>query len=149
MTTATLHSLNFERFPCSVLYSRKTLDLLSIKKRFYLIDTNEPTRAGTGIRFEEMIICRLRDSRFVLYINSLCRSESKKMRVTFAHLDLGIGGAERLVVDAGVALQKAGHRVEFITSHHDQAHCFPETREQLPVTVSIWYRSVPYMFCQL
>ncbi|XP_022658602.1 alpha-1,3/1,6-mannosyltransferase ALG2-like [Varroa destructor] len=57
------------------------------------------------------------------------------MRVTFVHLDLGIGGAERLVVDAGLALKKAGHQIEFITSHHDQAHCFPETRGELHVTV--------------
>lgn len=59
------------------------------------------------------------------------------MRVTFVHLDLGIGGAERLVVDAGLALKKAGHQIEFITSHHDQAHCFPETRGELHVTVCI------------
>ena len=57
------------------------------------------------------------------------------MKVTFVHLDLGIGGAERLVVDSGVALQTAGHAVDFVTSHHDKSHCFPETRSQLSVTV--------------
>ncbi|KAI0257847.1 alpha-1,3-mannosyltransferase ALG2 [Gloeopeniophorella convolvens] len=40
-----------------------------------------------------------------------------------------IGGAERLVVDAAVGLQKLGHTVEIYTSHHDTAHCFDETRD--------------------
>jgi hypothetical protein len=39
------------------------------------------------------------------------------------------GGAERLVVDAAVGLQKLGHTVEIYTSHHDPAHCFDETRD--------------------
>lgn len=47
--------------------------------------------------------------------------------VAFLHPDLGIGGAERLVVDAGLALQKAGHHVHYYTSHHDKTHCFKET----------------------
>ena len=33
------------------------------------------------------------------------------MRIAFLHPDLGIGGAERLVVDAAVALQQQGHDV--------------------------------------
>ncbi|XP_076031777.1 alpha-1,3/1,6-mannosyltransferase Alg2 [Oratosquilla oratoria] len=49
------------------------------------------------------------------------------VRVTFLHPDLGIGGAERLVVDAAIALKDKGHEVEFYTSHHDPSHCFPET----------------------
>jgi len=32
--------------------------------------------------------------------------------VVFLHPDLGIGGAERLVVDAALALQTRGHKVE-------------------------------------
>ncbi|KAI0303327.1 glycosyltransferase family 4 protein [Multifurca ochricompacta] len=51
------------------------------------------------------------------------------LRVAFIHPDLGIGGAERLVVDAAVGLQKLGHTVEIYTSHHDPAHCFDETRD--------------------
>lgn len=49
------------------------------------------------------------------------------MRVLFIHPDLGIGGAERLVVDAALALQKKGHDVSFLTNHHDSSHCFEET----------------------
>ena len=68
------------------------------------------------------------------------------LRIAFIHPDLGIGnrriyplftpqsnyiagGAERLVVDAAVGLQKLGHTVHVYTSHHDTAHCFDETRD--------------------
>eukprot|EP00095_Tigriopus_kingsejongensis_P001632 maker-scaffold121_size336169-snap-gene-0.14 protein:Tk01632 transcript:maker-scaffold121_size336169-snap-gene-0.14-mRNA-1 annotation:"hypothetical protein BRAFLDRAFT_70178" len=51
------------------------------------------------------------------------------VRVVFLHPDLGIGGAERLVVDAGLALKARGHEVHFVTAHHDPAHCFEETRD--------------------
>ncbi|CAK7230429.1 Alpha-1,3-mannosyltransferase-like protein [Sporothrix curviconia] len=52
----------------------------------------------------------------------------KKKTVVFFHPDLGIGGAERLVVDAAVGLQNRGHRVVIFTSHCDPAHCFDEVR---------------------
>lgn len=51
------------------------------------------------------------------------------VRVLFMHPDLGIGGAERLVVDAALALQKTGHSVQFLTNHHDPSHCFEETSD--------------------
>jgi glycosyltransferase involved in cell wall biosynthesis len=51
------------------------------------------------------------------------------MNIAFLHPDLGIGGAERLVVDAALALQGRGHRVTIFTSHHDPARCFDETRD--------------------
>lgn len=49
--------------------------------------------------------------------------------MVFLHPDLGIGGAERLVVDAAVALQSMGHTVQMVTAHHDPSHCFEETRD--------------------
>ena len=49
------------------------------------------------------------------------------LRVAFIHPDLGIGGAERLVVDAALGLQALGHSVDIYTSHHDRDHCFEET----------------------
>ncbi|KAJ7168065.1 mannosyltransferase [Mycena crocata] len=52
----------------------------------------------------------------------------KPLRVAFIHPDLGIGGAERLVVDAAVGLQALGHSLIIYTSHHDPKHCFEETR---------------------
>lgn len=57
-------------------------------------------------------------------------------KIIFIHPDLGIGGAERLAVDAALALKQEGHDVEFITSHHNRNHCFVETKDgTLPVQV--------------
>ncbi|KAJ2726246.1 Alpha-1,3-mannosyltransferase-like protein [Coemansia sp. Benny D115] len=53
----------------------------------------------------------------------------KRLTIGFVHPNLGIGGAERLVVDAAVSLQKLGHRVVIYTQHHDINHCFEETRD--------------------
>jgi alpha-1,3/alpha-1,6-mannosyltransferase len=50
------------------------------------------------------------------------------MKITIVHLDLGIGGAERLIVNIGVALKEMGHDVSIVTSHHDQGHSFEETK---------------------
>ncbi len=49
--------------------------------------------------------------------------------VAFIHPDLGIGGAERLVVDAAVHLRRAGHRVVMFTAAHDPNRCFEETKD--------------------
>lgn len=58
-----------------------------------------------------------------------------KANIVFLHPDLGIGGAERLVVDAALALKQRGYNVNFVTTHHDTSHCFTETRDgTLPVT---------------
>ncbi|XP_063403400.1 alpha-1,3/1,6-mannosyltransferase ALG2-like [Mytilus trossulus] len=51
------------------------------------------------------------------------------LKVLFLHPDLGIGGAERAVIDAALALKSQGHQVHFVTSHHDINHCFQETRD--------------------
>jgi alpha-1,3/alpha-1,6-mannosyltransferase len=51
------------------------------------------------------------------------------MKVAFAHLDLGIGGAEALVVSAALAAAKKGHEVLIFTTHHDKTHCFAQTRD--------------------
>jgi len=48
-------------------------------------------------------------------------------KIAFIHPDLGIGGAERLICDAALALQSEGHTVKIFTSHHDPHHCFSET----------------------
>ncbi|KAJ1719554.1 Alpha-1,3-mannosyltransferase-like protein [Coemansia erecta] len=53
----------------------------------------------------------------------------RRLTIGFFHPNLGIGGAERLVVDAAVSLQKLGHRVVLYTMHHDVSHCFDETRD--------------------
>ncbi|GIY29238.1 hypothetical protein CDAR_206671 [Caerostris darwini] len=58
------------------------------------------------------------------------------MKIVFLHPDLGIGGAERLIVDAAVALKSKGHEINIVTNHHDPNHCFSETKDgSLDVTV--------------
>jgi alpha-1,3/alpha-1,6-mannosyltransferase len=49
--------------------------------------------------------------------------------VVIIHPDLGIGGAERLIIDVALALQNRGHRVTIYTSHCDKSHCFEEARD--------------------
>ncbi|XP_013398500.1 alpha-1,3/1,6-mannosyltransferase ALG2 [Lingula anatina] len=62
-------------------------------------------------------------------------TENRQLNVVFIHPDLGIGGAERAVVDAALALKSSGHSVQFVTAHHDPSHCFEETRDgQLKIT---------------
>ncbi|KAJ9669603.1 Alpha-1,3-mannosyltransferase-like protein [Coniosporium apollinis] len=51
------------------------------------------------------------------------------LNIVFFHPDLGIGGAERLVIDAAVGLQTLGHKVTIFTSHCDPKHCFDEARD--------------------
>jgi len=61
----------------------------------------------------------------------------KMVNIVFIHPDLGIGGAEKSMVDAALALKSNGHNVEFITSYHNTDHCFDETKDgTFNVTVS-------------
>ncbi|TDH65605.1 hypothetical protein CCR75_003921 [Bremia lactucae] len=59
------------------------------------------------------------------------------LRVGFLHPDLGIGGAENLVVNAAIALQQRGAHVTIFTAHHDINHCFEETRGDGPLAAHV------------
>ncbi|KAK6897713.1 Alpha-1,3/1,6-mannosyltransferase ALG2 [Candida tropicalis] len=60
----------------------------------------------------------------------------KSYKIAFVHPDLGIGGAERLVVDAAVGLQDLDNDIIIYTSHCDLTHCFEEVSSgQLKVSV--------------
>jgi len=49
--------------------------------------------------------------------------------VVILHLDLGIGGAEQLVVNVATILKRDLQcHVTLLTSHHDERHCFEATR---------------------
>ncbi|KAJ9153492.1 hypothetical protein P3X46_026923 [Hevea brasiliensis] len=64
------------------------------------------------------------------------RKVSPKLNIAIIHPDLGIGGAERLIVDAAVELGSHGHNVHIFTAHHDKNRCFEETVSgTFPVTV--------------
>ncbi|QDZ24253.1 alpha-1,3/1,6-mannosyltransferase ALG2 [Chloropicon primus] len=55
----------------------------------------------------------------------------QRVRVAFVHPDLGLGGAERLVVDAASELAEGhGCHVEVYTAHHDEERCFEETKQK-------------------
>lgn len=73
----------------------------------------------------------------------------RKLNIAIIHPDLGIGGAERLIVDAAVELVSHGHDVHIFTAHHDKNRCFEETVSgTFPVTVygSFLPRHVFYRF---
>ena len=55
--------------------------------------------------------------------------EPTQRSLVFYHPDLGIGGAERLIVDAAVSLQNLGHKITIFTSYCDPNHCFDEARD--------------------
>ncbi|VDM11556.1 unnamed protein product [Wuchereria bancrofti] len=64
------------------------------------------------------------------------------MFITIIHPDLGIGGAERLVVDAAIAMKENGHRVQFVTNHFNPKHAFLETNEFGIKVVDVFPRSI-------
>lgn len=49
------------------------------------------------------------------------------MSVIFLHPDLGVGGAERAIVDAALAAKSIGYDVEIVTNYHDPKRAFEET----------------------
>lgn len=51
------------------------------------------------------------------------------MKVIFIHPDLGVGGAERLILDAAVAAKSSGHQVKILTNNFDPKHCFEDTND--------------------
>lgn len=66
----------------------------------------------------------------------MAKGTSSKLNIAIIHPDLGIGGAERLIVDAAVELASHGHKVHIFTAHHDKNRCFEETiTGHFPVTV--------------
>lgn len=52
---------------------------------------------------------------------------ARRLRVAFVRPNLGLGGSERLVVDAALELTARGHTVAILVAAHDRAHAFPET----------------------
>jgi alpha-1,3/alpha-1,6-mannosyltransferase len=48
----------------------------------------------------------------------------RPLKVVFLHLDLGIGGAEQLVLQLATASQALGHEVQIFTTRCDADHCF-------------------------
>lgn len=60
-----------------------------------------------------------------IYIYCRMTDTSRKpLKIVFIHLDLGIGGAEQLVLQLATAGQQLGHFVELVTTRCDADHCF-------------------------
>lgn len=55
--------------------------------------------------------------------------EARRLRIGFIHPVLGLGGAERLVVDAALELRARGHDAAILTAEWTPARAFPETRD--------------------
>lgn len=51
------------------------------------------------------------------------------MKIAFIHPDLGIGGAEQLIVNLAVGLKNKGNYVKIYTPYHNPDHCFKETKD--------------------
>ncbi|ODV59605.1 GDP-Man:Man(1)GlcNAc(2)-PP-dolichol alpha-1,3-mannosyltransferase [Ascoidea rubescens DSM 1968] len=56
-----------------------------------------------------------------------------KVKIALIHPDLGIGGAERLMVDIAIGLQNLGHTITIHTNFFDPNHCFKEDCSQLKI----------------
>lgn len=50
-------------------------------------------------------------------------------KVAILHPDLGIGGAEQLIVNLALALKMKGYEVKIFTPHFDPERCFPECHQ--------------------
>jgi len=73
-------------------------------------------------------------------------SVTAALHVVFIHLDLGIGGAEQLVIQLAKASQDLGYRVDVVTSRCDQGHCFSAVKKpdgELSKNVWIYGRWIP------
>lgn len=72
-------------------------------------------------------------------------SNKSKLNIVFYHPNLGIGGAERLIVDAAVGLQQQGHIIKLYTSYHNPQHAFNETYDNgsLSSCIYVYGQSIP------
>lgn len=66
------------------------------------------------------------------------------MRIALIHPDLGLGGAERLVVDLALSLQHLGHHPTIYTPYQDSHRTFPEVAPPCPqIPVQILRSPIP------
>lgn len=75
------------------------------------------------------------------------KDSKEKLHVVFVHLDLGIGGAEQLVLQLATASQDLGYQVDLVTTRCDQDHCFEAvqkaTNGRLSSNVFVYGRWIP------
>jgi glycosyltransferase involved in cell wall biosynthesis len=96
---------------------------------------------------------RLRNSCFAIIINIIMGTSTtidtgnkySKLHIVFVHLDLGIGGAEQLVLQLAKASQDLGYRVDLVTTRCDPDHCFEAVQKNghLSDHVFVYGRWIP------
>jgi alpha-1,3/alpha-1,6-mannosyltransferase len=77
---------------------------------------------------------------------SAAAQTARPLHVVFLHLDLGIGGAEQLVLQLATASQDLGHRVDLVTTRCDPHHCFAAVKPgtgNLHHALHVWGRWIP------
>jgi len=89
--------------------------------------TTSVLNLGRWAQLRQNVLFNLANSIYS-YVANLRMADSPP-RIVFFHPDLGIGGAERLVIDAAVGLKSRGYKVTIYTSHRDVNHCFDEARD--------------------
>ncbi|RHW72875.1 dolichyl-P-Man:GDP-Man1GlcNAc2-PP-dolichyl alpha-1 [Trypanosoma brucei equiperdum] len=99
------------------------------------------TRRQASSRFDSSSACQRHPTKLDEQVNA-----KRPLKVVFLHPDLGIGGAERLVVDAAIALQRYQKvtpvQVIIVTNHHDPQRAFAETVDGT-VTVQVFGSWLP------
>lgn len=68
------------------------------------------------------------------------------LEIVFVHLDLGIGGAEQLVLSLAQASLQEGHTVHLVTSNCLQSHCFDAVKKPngiLCENLHVWGNWIP------
>ena len=50
-------------------------------------------------------------------------------KIAILHPDLGIGGAENLIINVALSLEKKGYKVKIFTPHYDPDRCFEECKK--------------------
>ena len=56
----------------------------------------------------------------------MAQNPFRKKRVAILHPDLGIGGAETLIINIALALERTGHEVTVFTPFFDPERCLKE-----------------------
>lgn len=60
------------------------------------------------------------------------------MRVLIVHPDLGVGGAERLILDIAAATKSNGNEITILTNQYDPKHCFADSKDFNIITKFSW-----------
>ena len=78
-------------------------------------------------------------------------SHDKERHIVFLHLDLGIGGAEQLIVNLALASLRPSTRVSILTTHCNPSHCFdtvrPNSNGRLSQSVFVYGSFLPVTIC--